>query len=126
MLRPWPTSTNAAHEANWRYSVGAASSLADAAMIARRVRRHRPQSPPAPHAAATSLDVAAPCATASDTVWLVAPTHRHTYISAPPARGQPFRRELGSAIRNPPSSGASRLAGCGSDDAESPCRTLAE
>ena len=39
-----------------------------AAMIARRVRLQRRQSPPAPHAAATSLDVDAPCATASDTV----------------------------------------------------------
>jgi hypothetical protein len=39
-----------------------------AAMIARSVRRQRPQSAPAPHAAATSFDVDAPCATASDTV----------------------------------------------------------
>jgi hypothetical protein len=37
-------------------------------MIARNVRRQRPQSVPAPQAAATSLDVDAPQATASDTV----------------------------------------------------------
>ncbi len=37
-------------------------------MIARNVRLQRPQSPPAPHAAATSLDVEAPRATASHTV----------------------------------------------------------
>ena len=37
-------------------------------MIARSVRRQRPQSPPAPHAAAISLEVDAPCATTSDTV----------------------------------------------------------
>ena len=55
-------------------------------MIARSVRLQRPQSVPAPHAAATSLDVDAPRATASDTVWLVAPTHKHTYISAPLGR----------------------------------------
>jgi len=53
-------------------------------MIARSVRLQRPQSPPAPHASATSFDVDAPRATASDTVWLVAPTQRHTYISTPP------------------------------------------
>lgn len=56
-----------------------------AAMIARSVRRQRPQSPPAPHTAATSLEVDAPRATASHTVWLVTPTHKHTYISKPPA-----------------------------------------
>jgi hypothetical protein len=44
------------------------SNRAAAAMIARSVRRQRPQSVPAPHAAATSLDVDAPQATASDTV----------------------------------------------------------
>ncbi|OOK73684.1 hypothetical protein BZL30_4900 [Mycobacterium kansasii] len=53
-------------------------------MIARKVRRQRPQSLPAPHAAATSFDVDAPRATASQTVWLVAPTQRHTYISKLP------------------------------------------
>jgi len=37
-------------------------------MIARTVRRQRPQSNPAPHLAATSLDVDAPLATASETV----------------------------------------------------------
>jgi len=36
-------------------------------MIARTVRRQRPQSEPAPHAAATSFDVKAPAATASPT-----------------------------------------------------------
>jgi len=50
------------------------------AIIARTVRRHRPQSDPAPHALATSLQVDAPRATASATTWLVAPVHRHTYI----------------------------------------------
>ncbi len=42
------------------------------------VRRQRPQSAPAPHAWATSLVVDAPHATASVTVWLVTPLHRHT------------------------------------------------
>jgi hypothetical protein len=37
-------------------------------MIARSVRRQRPQSVPAPQAAATSLEVDAPRSTASDTV----------------------------------------------------------
>ncbi|AKK28052.1 hypothetical protein AB431_16720 [Mycobacterium sp. EPa45] len=50
-------------------------------MMARTERRHRPQSPPAPQAAATCLDVNAPPATASVTVALVAPAQRHTYIS---------------------------------------------
>ena len=40
--------------------VGVQLLLRDAAMIARSVRLQRPQSPPAPHAAATSLDVDAP------------------------------------------------------------------
>ena len=62
---------------------------ADASMMARSVRRHRPQSRPAPHAAATSLEVEAPPATASDTVWLVTPSHRHTYISEPRKSGAP-------------------------------------
>jgi hypothetical protein len=44
------------------------SKRAAASMIALSVRRQRPQSVPAPHAAATSLDVDAPPATASDTV----------------------------------------------------------
>lgn len=57
-------------------------------MIARSVRLQRPQSPPAPQASATSLDVEAPRATASQTVWLVAPTHRQTYISPPPGGGR--------------------------------------
>jgi hypothetical protein len=42
--------------------------LAAPAMIARSVRLQRPQSAPAPHAAATSFEVDAPRATASDTV----------------------------------------------------------
>ncbi len=46
------------------------------------VRRQRPQSAPAPHAEATSFVVAAPAATASFTVWLVTPLHRHTNIPA--------------------------------------------
>jgi len=37
-------------------------------MMARSVCLQRPQSPPAPHAAATSLEVDAPCATTSETV----------------------------------------------------------
>lgn len=44
------------------------------------MRRQRPQSAPAPHACATSLVVDAPAATASATVWLVTPLHRHTNI----------------------------------------------
>ena len=63
---------------------------AAASMIALTVRRHRPQSRPAPHLAATSLDVDAPSATASETVWLVTPSHRHTYISGPPTSGSPM------------------------------------
>lgn len=55
-------------------------------MIARSVCRQRPQSLPAPQAAATSLEVDAPRATTSHTVWLVAPTHKHTYISKSPDR----------------------------------------
>src|SRR6476661_3622818 len=51
-------------------------------MIARRVRRHRPQSPPAPHASAICLDVLAPLATTSLTTWLVTPMHRQTNIGA--------------------------------------------
>src|SRR5947209_8261581 len=71
-------------------------------MIARSVLLQRPQSPPAPQAAATSLEVEAPRATISDTVWLVTPTHRHTYISASPACGRhSLRRRRGqvSALR---------------------------
>jgi hypothetical protein len=49
-------------------------------MIARTVTRQRPQSVPAPQAAATCLVVTAPAATASATVWLVTPLHRHTNI----------------------------------------------
>lgn len=44
--------------------------------------RQRPQSRPAPHAAATCLEVPAPAATASFTVWLVAPVQRQTYTGA--------------------------------------------
>lgn len=49
-------------------------------MMARTVRRQRPQSAPAPQAAATCFVVAAPAATASATIWLVMPLHRHTNI----------------------------------------------
>ncbi len=52
-------------------------------MIARTVRLHRPQSEPAPQAAATSFDVEAPLAIASLTTWLVTPMHRQTNISDP-------------------------------------------
>lgn len=51
-------------------------------MIARTVRRQRPQSAPAPHASAICLDVEAPEATRSETTWLVTPVHRQTNISA--------------------------------------------
>ena len=54
-----------------------------AAMIARNVRRHRPHSPPAPHASAICLEVQAPFATTSLTTWLVTPVHRQTNIRAP-------------------------------------------
>ncbi|OBG96548.1 hypothetical protein A9X05_06445 [Mycobacterium sp. E3298] len=50
--------------------------------IAWTVRRQRPQSAPAPQAAATSLVVQAPASTASVTVWLVTPLHRQTNIPA--------------------------------------------
>gem|GEM_PF-4052130 len=46
--------------------------------IAWMVRRHRPQSAPAPHACAMSFVVDAPAATAAATAWLVIPLHRHT------------------------------------------------
>ncbi|BCO34506.1 hypothetical protein JMUB5695_01065 [Mycobacterium heckeshornense] len=49
-------------------------------MIARTVCRQRPHSEPAPHASATFFVVTAPFATASATVWLVTPLHRHTYM----------------------------------------------
>ena len=49
-------------------------------MMDRTVRRQRPQSAPAPHAWATSFVVDAPAATASPTMWLVIPLHRHTHI----------------------------------------------
>ena len=52
-------------------------------MIARTVRLHRPQSEPAPQAAATSFDVEAPLATHSLTTWLVAPVQRQTNIDLP-------------------------------------------
>ena len=50
-------------------------------MIARTVRRHRPQSLPAPHAAATCLEVEAPLETHSFTVWLVTPVQRQTNMT---------------------------------------------
>src|SRR4051794_30567447 len=57
-----------------------------ASIIARSVRRHRPQSPPAPHASAICFDVQTPLATASLTAWLVTPMHRQTNIAAPSTR----------------------------------------
>src|ERR1700751_495314 len=57
-----------------------------ASIIARSVRRHRPHSPPAPHASAICFDVQAPFSTASLTTWLVTPMHRQTNIAAPSAR----------------------------------------
>ncbi|GFG51095.1 hypothetical protein MAGR_25360 [Mycolicibacterium agri] len=47
-------------------------------MMARSVWRQRPQSAPAPHAAATCLEVTAPVATTSATISLVAPVQRQT------------------------------------------------
>lgn len=52
--------------------------------MARKVRRHRPQSEPAPQASAICLDVVAPAATASLTAWVVAPVHRQTNTAQPP------------------------------------------
>ena len=43
------------------------SSTTEASMMARTVRRHRPQSAPAPHASAICFEVDAPAATRSDT-----------------------------------------------------------
>jgi hypothetical protein len=57
-----------------------------ASMMARTVRRQRPQSKPAPHASAICLDVDAPEATKSVTAWLVTPVHKHTNISRSPSR----------------------------------------
>jgi hypothetical protein len=39
------------------------------------------------------LDVDAPSATASDTVWLVTPSQRHTYISEPHGSGAPQKEQ---------------------------------
>jgi hypothetical protein len=50
-------------------------------MIARTVRQQRLHSEPAPQMSATSFELAAPFATASATVWLVTPAHKHTYIA---------------------------------------------
>jgi hypothetical protein len=54
-------------------------------IMARSVRRHRPQSPPAPQAAVISFEVLAPFETTSPTTWLVAPVHRQTNIAGYPA-----------------------------------------
>ena len=57
------------HRARFRrYRDELASNWAPPVTIARNVRRQRPQSAPAPQAAAISLDVDAPQATTSDTV----------------------------------------------------------
>src|SRR6185503_21109614 len=82
---------------------------AAAAMIALTVRRQRPQSAPAPHASATSLEVHAPPATTSATTCLVAPVHRHTNISALPLLRQrdQRQRDTGSGADHP------RRDGCG-------------
>src|SRR6476659_9091760 len=76
---------------------------AAAAMIALTVRRQRPQSAPAPHASATSLEVLAPPATTSATTCLVAPVHRHTNISALPLlrRRDQRPRDTGSGADHP-------------------------
>ncbi|AEF35965.1 hypothetical protein JDM601_1965 [Mycolicibacter sinensis] len=47
-------------------TLGVAANVAS--MMPRTVHRHLPQSPPAPHIAATSFDVDAPAATASLTI----------------------------------------------------------
>ena len=60
-------------------------------IIARSVRRHRPQSPPAPHAAATSFEVAAPFRNGLVDTWLVTPMHRQTNISDPHPRAMLMR-----------------------------------
>lgn len=52
-------------------------------MIARTVRRQRPQSEPAPQASAICREVDAPDATRSVTTWLVTPVQRQTNISGP-------------------------------------------
>jgi hypothetical protein len=64
-----------------RPSGASSPTLADT-MMARSVRRHRPQSEPAPHAVATCWDVRAPFWTAFLTAWFVTPRHRHTNISS--------------------------------------------
>src|ERR1700739_2127131 len=65
--------------------------ISAALIIALTVRRQRPHSEPAPHALATFLVVEAPWATTSETVWLVTPLHRHTYIDgAPISRSRRF------------------------------------
>jgi hypothetical protein len=61
-------------------------------MIARTVRLQRPQSEPAPHALATSLHVLAPHATASATMWLVAPVQRHTNMALANRLAYPMSR----------------------------------
>jgi hypothetical protein len=54
------------------------------AMTARTVERQRPQSDPAPHAFATSLDVVAPFRATSATSWPVTPRHKQTNIAYAP------------------------------------------
>src|SRR5260370_21830706 len=78
-----PMSVDLESDLSWR-NVAGALGLMPAAMMARRVWRQRPQSAPAPHAAATCLDAKAPLATTSPTISLVAPVHRHTHIPLPP------------------------------------------
>src|SRR6185369_1543288 len=75
---------------------------AAAAMIALTVRRQRPQSAPAPHASATSLEVLAPPATTSATTCLVAPVHRHTNISALPLLRQRDQRQRDTGCGSSP------------------------
>ena len=96
-VNPRPGLAAEAQRSGWPVLTCAVSRLARgaapadwAAMMARTVRRHRPHSEPAPHAAATSFEVRAPAATASATAWFVMPMHRHTYIRAGP--WDPVRR----------------------------------
>lgn len=84
MRTPSPSSPIAAvRPADYPAACTGQASTVEAAMMARSVRRHRPQSPPAPQASAICFDVDAPDATRSLTVWLVTPWHRQTNINSP-------------------------------------------
>lgn len=61
-------------------------------MIARTVSLQRPHSEPAPQASAICLEVDAPDATRSVTVWLVTPVQRQTNIRRPSPSSTSVRR----------------------------------